>query len=105
MAERADGFTPLFDDVTRKVGIGAAAVYGCVWRHCQMRHGTCHASMETMSGLLSVSKRTVQKHLDKLEQCGMIVKIKQAHWYVPPTYVCLYEPTVTRVAESSSLTD
>jgi len=103
MADRKDGFTPIFDDMAQRVGLNVAAVFGCVWRHCQMRHGTCHASLETMSGLLNVSKRTVQKHLDTLEKRGFIRKIEPEHRHMPPTYACLYEPSVTRVAELSML--
>jgi len=103
MTDRKDGFTPVFDDVAQKVGLNVAVVFGCVWRHCQMRHGTCHASLETMSGLLNVSKRTVQKHLDTLENRGFIYKASQATWYIPPTYICIYEPSVTRVEEIAIL--
>ena len=103
MEDREDGFTPVFDDVVRQVGLSGAAVFGCVWRHCQMRHGNCHASMETMGTLLGLSKRTIQKQLDMLEKAKLIVKQERERWYKPPVYVCTYEPVVKRVAEIAML--
>ncbi len=49
------GWTPLIDslivilgkDDNPRYGLVGAAVYGVVWRHCQMKDGICRTSQET----------------------------------------------------------
>ena len=92
MAERANGFTPIFDGVAREFGLVGAAVFGIVWRHCQMRHGRCHASIETMANLLGVNERTVRRQLVMLAQRNFIRREAAPTPRVPASYVCLYDP-------------
>ena len=60
------GFTPLIDALMSEVGLVQTAVYGVVWRHCQMRDGICTASQETMAKILGVHRGTVLRHLKEL---------------------------------------
>ena len=59
-------FSPIFDEVSRNLGMSAASVYGVVWRHCQMREGVCRASLRRLAQLLGCNQSTVQRHLRRL---------------------------------------
>lgn len=96
MIERGDGFTPLFDDVVQKAGTTGAIVFGVIQRHCEMRHGYCHASVETMAELTGLGRSTIRKHIRLLEQEEMIRCIMPFSIHTPPGYVCTYTPNVKR---------
>jgi hypothetical protein len=67
-----DGFTPIIDVVADKMGLIPAAVYGVVWRYCQMRDGVCYATLETLAGHLGCDAATIQRHIRKLCEQGYI---------------------------------
>lgn len=71
------GFTPLIDAVVQDVGLVAAAVYGVVWRHCEMRDKVCHASIATLSDFIGVKRRTTERHLQELCDAGYLHKMKR----------------------------
>ena len=52
-------FTPLFEPAIVKYGITTAAVYGEVWRYCQMPQGMCVAAKSTIAENLGLCLRTV----------------------------------------------
>lgn len=66
------GFTPLIDALVDDVGLIQAAVYGKVWRYCQMKDGVCSASQETIAKELKVSRATVLRHLKELCKKGYL---------------------------------
>lgn len=68
-------FTPLFDEVRQHTGLVAAAVYGVVWRYCQMSEHVCFASLETMARQAGVGRRTVMRGLAFLEEGGWIIDL------------------------------
>jgi len=68
-------FTPLFDEVRQHTGLVAAAVYGVVWRYCQMSEHVCFASLETMARQAGVGRRTVMRGLAFLEEEGWIIDL------------------------------
>jgi hypothetical protein len=72
---RADGFTPLIDEVVRDLGTTAAVVYGLVDRHCRMYRHVCDASQATMATLSGLGKRTIRKWLAVLEKEGYILDV------------------------------
>lgn len=72
---RADGFTPLFDQIVRELGTTAAVVYGVVWRHCQMRRGVCDATQGTMAQLTGLDDRTIRDWLPVLLREEYIVDV------------------------------
>jgi DNA-binding Lrp family transcriptional regulator len=67
-----DGFTPLIDALLPEVGVIGAAVFGRMWRYCQMENGICHASLEAIAGELDISVRTVMRHSDQLVKLGYL---------------------------------
>jgi hypothetical protein len=93
---RADGFTPLFDNVVRELGTIAAVVYGVVWRHCQMRRDVCDASQGTMATLTGVAERTIRKWLRVLQNSGYIADVTDPPDIqgIPRTYVTTGKATL-----------
>ncbi len=79
-------FTPIFDEVTRQTGLIPAAVYGVVWRYCQMSNHVCRANLDAIALQSGVNKRTVCRALDVLEQQGWIVDLTHTYRNQPHTY-------------------
>lgn len=67
-----DGFVPVIDGMIEDVGLVCAAVFGKVWRYCQMPDGVCSASQERMSDELGIDRRTIIQHLDTLVEKGYL---------------------------------
>lgn len=67
-----DGFTPLIDVITADLGLVCSAVFGCMWRYCQMSDGVCRASQETIANKLGLSRKTVNEMIEKLTDAGYI---------------------------------
>lgn len=59
-------WTPLYEPAITKYSLIGAAVYGEVWRYCQMGKQMCVASRETIAGNLGLAIRTVDKYLELL---------------------------------------
>jgi len=72
------GFTPVMDIVAAEVGLIGAAVFGTVWRYCQMPSGICTASNKTLAAKLHLSRRTIRRHLHRLEDLGYIERAYQS---------------------------
>jgi hypothetical protein len=81
-----DGFTPIIDSLVEDVGIVAAAVFGRMWRYCQMENGVCHASLGTIADELHLSVRTVIRHSDNLVSKGYLKDMTPNLRNVPHTY-------------------
>ena len=69
---QVEGWTPVFDQVVAEVGLTTAAVYGIVWRYCQMADGVCRASQETLGARLGMRRETVLRHLRRLVRAGYL---------------------------------
>ena len=67
-----DGFTPVIDCLAREHGLVTAAVYGRIWRYCQMKDGVCQASLETLSQDIGLNKATIMRHAQKLVEAGYL---------------------------------
>ncbi len=72
---KVGGWTPLVDQLAMlkdekdnyRYGTVGAAIFGVVWRHCQMQDGICRASQETLGELIGVNSRmTMNKYLKRL---------------------------------------
>lgn len=83
---QVDGFTPIIDALVEDVGIIAAAVFGRMWRYCQMENGVCHASLGTIADELHLSVRTVIRHSDNLVSKGYLKDTTPDLRNVPHTY-------------------
>jgi DnaD/phage-associated family protein len=49
-----------------------AAVFGAIWRYCQMEDGVCRASLDTIGGAIGVDKATVMRHAKTLCDDGYL---------------------------------
>ena len=58
-----DGFTPCIDSITQEFDITTSAVFGMVWRYCQMERRVCDASIETIAQKLNISYLTALRHV------------------------------------------
>ena len=65
-------FTPLFDGVVSRHGMVAAAVYGAIWRYCQLRNGVCYASLASLAARLGLNRSTVQRQIARLIEAGLL---------------------------------
>lgn len=84
---KVDGFTPLIDNIVKEYGIFTAAVFGRVWRYCQMESGVCQASVEKMAAELDMSTRTIIRHLDILVCGGYLIDKTPDLRNRPHTYI------------------
>lgn len=65
-------FTPVPDALVAKYGLVTAAVYGRVWRYCEMKDGVCYASLESIAEGLGVNRATIMRHLATLVADGYL---------------------------------
>jgi DNA-binding Lrp family transcriptional regulator len=66
------GFTPVIDALAQAVGHTTAAVYGVVWRYCQMDERVCRASVAQIGRRLGLHPKTTRRHLKKLCELGYL---------------------------------
>lgn len=66
------GFTPIIDALADQHGLIRAAVFGRIWRYCQMEDGVCKASLDTLSKGLGVDRATVMRHAAALVADGYL---------------------------------
>lgn len=92
MKDRKDGVTIVYDEITRKIDGMAALVFAVVHRHCRMNDGYCHCSVDTMAKLLGFDERTVRRQLVRLEEMGMIRKLREPTPRQTAAYEMLYVP-------------
>lgn len=67
-----DGWTPIIDSMSQEYGLIRAAVFGRVWRFCQMNDGVCRASKDTIAEFLGIDRVTVYRHIDALVEDGYL---------------------------------
>lgn len=81
------GFTPLVDVIAEADGIVCAAVFGKVWRYCQMKDVVCKASTDTIAHGLGIDRSTVSRHLLTLCEKGYIKDLSPNVRNAPHVYV------------------
>jgi hypothetical protein len=65
-------FTPLFDVLTSKYGLITSAIFGRIWRFCQMTDGVCKASLDTLAEHLNLNRATVMRRIKILVSDGYL---------------------------------
>jgi hypothetical protein len=89
------GFTPIFDGLVEQYGDETiAAVFGAIWRFCQMEDGVCKASLETISKTIGVDKVTVMRHAKTLCADGYLKDLtpdlrNRPHIYAETGRICM----------------
>jgi DNA-binding MarR family transcriptional regulator len=65
-------FTPTLDALTEKYGLITSAVFGRIWRYCQMSEGYCHAQQKQIAKQLGISRGPVNRAIKVLVKDGYI---------------------------------
>jgi DNA-binding Lrp family transcriptional regulator len=81
-----DGFTPVIDGLLLDTDLITAAVFGVMWRFCQMESGECYASVQRIADRLGLSYKTVQRRIDILGGKGYLEDVTPHLRYSPHTY-------------------
>ena len=81
------GFTPLVDSLSQELGLIKSAIYGVVWRYCQMNSKTCYASQKTIADRLGIKRETVNRNLKPLLTGGYIRCIASSVRHEPNVYI------------------
>lgn len=100
MSSELGSFTPIPHSLAQEVGLVCAAVYGEVWRYCQMKDGSCKASLDTLGSGISVDRATVMRSIKKLCELGYLKDQTPDRRNAPHTYILS-----KTVAESNRLED
>lgn len=101
-----DGFTPLPDMLVNRYGIVTAAVWGRMWRYCQMENGVCQATLETIGRELNLDKSTILRHAETLVADGFFIDKtpdlrNRPHTYVDTGKVAMYNRFGVGVAQNN----
>lgn len=67
-----DGWTPLIDILVANHSLVRAAVFGRIWRYCEMSEGECRAPLKKIANRLGISYRTVLRHIKALVDDGYL---------------------------------
>jgi hypothetical protein len=93
--KKVGGWTPIIDTLASikdksgnlRYGVTGAAIFGVVWRHCQMKDGICRASQETLGELIGVhSRMTMNKYLKRLVADGYLIDTTPGLRHKPHVY-------------------
>jgi hypothetical protein len=71
-ASKDNTFTPVFDRVLKDTSLLTAAIFGRVWRFCQMEDGVCSASQSRIADGLGISRTAVNEHIKLLVDLGYL---------------------------------
>jgi hypothetical protein len=72
-----NGWTPVIDKMIPDVGLTTAAVFGRIWRYCQMKDGVCTASQSTIGDEIGLERDAINNHVEKLVKFGYLQKIQR----------------------------
>jgi hypothetical protein len=98
----ARGFTPVIDVLVQETGLITAAVYGVVWRYCQMEEGVCRASVARMARRLGIGRQTVHRHLKRLCELGYLEDTTPGRKCRPHVYRDTGESRIAALAASAN---
>ena len=79
-------WTPIIEPLAQEVGLVCAAVYGAVWRKCQMEDGICRASLDTLGKDINVDRATVMRSIKKLCELDYLTDQTPDRRNAPHTY-------------------
>lgn len=80
------GFTPVIDRMAMEHGLVYAAVFGRMWRFCQMEDGVCKASLDKIANGLHIDKATVMRYADRLVEDGYLKDLTPDRRNAPHIY-------------------
>lgn len=80
------GWSPLIDHMVVNYGVTAAAVFGRMWRYCQMKDGVCRASVDTIASDLGLARSTTALAIKKLCSEGFLRDLTPDRRHLPHIY-------------------
>jgi DNA-binding Lrp family transcriptional regulator len=92
-------FTPLLDDLVQEYGLITAAVWGRVWRYAQQENHVCQAAHEKIAAELSISVRTVIRHIQVLVKAGYLKDSTPGLKNAPHTYIVTQKARISITVE------
>ncbi len=96
---RMSGFTPLFDILIDEYDLLTAAVYGRVWRYCQMKDGLCYATVSKIAESVGTSYRTTLRRLATLCDDGYLIDLDPGLRNAPHRYKVTGKADLEHVSE------
>lgn len=81
-----NSWTPVVDSLVCDTDLETAAIFGAIWRYCQMEHGECYASRQKIADRVGLSYKTVQRRIAILVDKGYLQDITPHMRYSPHTY-------------------
>ena len=85
-ASKDNTFTPVFDRVLKDTSLLTAAIFGRVWRFCQMEDGVCSASQARIAEGLGIGRTAVNKHIKLLVNLGYLMDLDPGRRNHPHRY-------------------
>jgi len=107
IVQEISGFYPLFEALLEKYRDEITpAVFGVVWRFCQMEDGVCKASLRTIAAILNVDDVTVMRRLKVLCEDEYLIDTtpdlkNRPHVYVDAGLVVMTSATGVRIETAS----
>lgn len=86
MSKLTQEFTPVIDKLADKYGLVRAAVFGTVWRWCEMEDRVCKASLTKIAKRLGINKSTLLRHIKVLCEDGYLEDLTPDLRNKPHTY-------------------
>lgn len=83
----AGPFTMVSHLLAQEVGLVCAAVYGAVWKKCQLEDGVCKASLDTLGSEIHIDRATVMRSIKKLCELGYLLDQTPGRRNAPHTYI------------------
>jgi hypothetical protein len=80
------GWTPLIDALVQEHGLITAAVFGRMWRYCQLDSGACMASLDKIAGELGLTRQGITPHIQILCKEGYLADENPGRRNKPHTY-------------------
>lgn len=96
-------FTPIFDEFLDDLGLVTTAVYGVVWRYCQMDKGDprCNASFQTIANRLEVHRSTAIRAIQTLCAKGYITDATPGRDRKPHAYKLKRHPQLVTLSHQA----
>lgn len=103
--DQVGGYTPVIDELVGRYGIMAAAVFGRVWRYCQMGKGICDASQDRIAADLYTTRKTVNPLLTLLVKEGYLKDLDEGIKNRPHRYADTGKANVKGITKGDTLED
>lgn len=84
--EDTGGWTPVIMSIVEHYDVATSLVFGVIWRYCQLKHGICDASLDTIAATAHVSRSTAKRKLRLLCEQGFVTDLTPSEHHRPHYY-------------------